>query len=80
MQSPPSITIDSYTGAKKPRKKLGVLQRVPTVAPSNEHLSSALKRASKVGLLQHGQGVWVWLELRMQAARCDGLNKGQDEG
>ena len=30
------------------RKAMGALQSVPSVAPSNEHLASALKRASKV--------------------------------
>ncbi len=32
----------------KGRKAQGVLQAVPVVSPSNEHLASALKRASKV--------------------------------
>ncbi len=36
--------------AARPRRRMGVLQSVPTISPAHEHLASALKRASKVRL------------------------------
>ncbi|GFH15237.1 OBG-type G domain-containing protein, partial [Haematococcus lacustris] len=35
-------------GAARKKRRVGVLQSVPQVAPTNEHLASALKRASRV--------------------------------
>jgi hypothetical protein len=56
-----SASSDGTVGAsgvaqKSRRRRLGVLQSVPMVAPSNEHLASALKRANRVSMCAHGMG------------------------